>query len=218
MAFSDIESVALPGPLKRAVRWVILAAIAAFVIITASKAVSASFMNDDFPEGLAIKVELLPVIFPLHMVTGGLALLLVPLAIMLRHRPRWHRLAGRVAAADVLVAGITALPVALVVPVTMGSALGFTAQGCAWLTLLALGIWNIRNGRIAAHRAMMVMLAATTSGAIFFRIYLALWAIFAHGRHFDLFYACDAWIAWLLPLGISARLMRQNGTWRSLPA
>ena len=39
MAFSDIESVALPGPLKRAVRWVILAAIAAFVIITASKAV-----------------------------------------------------------------------------------------------------------------------------------------------------------------------------------
>ena len=65
---------------------------------------------------------------------------------------------------------------------------------------------------------MMVMLAATTSGAIFFRIYLALWAIFAQGKHFELFYACDAWIAWLLPLVFSARLMRQNGTWRSLPA
>ena len=152
------------------------------------------------------------------MVSGGLALLLVPLAIALRHHPRWHRLAGRIAAVDVAVAGITALPVALVVPVTMGSALGFTAQGCVWLALLALGIWHIRNGRIAAHRAMMVTLAATTSGAIFFRIYLALWAIFAHGRHFDLFYACDAWIAWALPLGISARFMRQNGTWRSLPA
>lgn len=218
MAFSGSESVSLPGPVKRTLRWAILTAIAAFVIMAAIKALTAAFLNDDFPEGLAIKVELLPVIFPLHMLTGGLALLLVPLAIALRRRPRWHRIAGRIAAADVLVAGVTALPVALVVPVTLGSALGFTAQGGAWLILLALGIWNIRRGRIAAHRAMMVMLAATTSGAIFFRIYLALWAIFAHGRHFDLFYACDAWIAWLLPLGISARLMRQNGTWRSIPA
>ena len=218
MAFSGLESVSLPGPVKRTLRWAILTAIAAFVIMAAIKALTAAFLNDAFPEGLAIKVELLPVIFPLHMLTGGLALLLVPLAIALRRRPRWHRIAGRIAAADVLVAGVTALPVALVVPVTLGSALGFTAQGCAWLILLALGIWNIRRGRIAAHRAMMVMLAATTSGAIFFRIYLALWAIFAHGRHFDLFYACDAWIAWLLPLGISARLMRQIGTWRSIPA
>ena len=218
MAFSGLESGSLRSPALRALRWLILAALMAFVIMAAIKALSAAFLNDDFPESLAIKVELLPVTFPLHMVSGGLALLLVPLAIALRHHPRWHRLAGRIAAVDVAVAGITALPVALVVPVTMGSALGFTAQGCVWLALLALGIWHIRNGRIAAHRAMMVTLAATTSGAIFFRIYLALWAIFAHGRHFDLFYACDAWIAWALPLGISARFMRQNGTWRSLPA
>ena len=73
-------------------------------------------------------------------------------------------------------------------------------------------------GLVFIQFLLMVMLAATTSGAIFFRIYLALWAIFAHGRYFDLFYACDAWIAWALPLGISARFMRQNGTWRSLPA
>ena len=43
--------------------------------MAAIKAVTAAFLNDDFPEGLAIKVELLPVIFPLHMVTGALALL-----------------------------------------------------------------------------------------------------------------------------------------------
>ncbi len=217
MAFSGLESVSLLSPVKRALRWVILAAIAAFVIMAAIKALTAAFLNDDFPESLAIKVELMPIIFPLHMLSGGLALLLVPLAIALRRRPRWHRIAGRVAAADVLIAGITALPVALVVPVTPWSAAGFTAQGCAWLALLVFGLWNIRHGRVAAHRAMMVMLAATTSGAIFFRIYLALWAIFAQGKHFEMFYACDAWIAWLLPLGISAWLMRQNGTWRSIP-
>ena len=218
MAISSLESAFAGGPVKRVITLIILAAICGFVIMAAAKALTAAFLNEDFPESLAIKVELLPVIFPLHMVTGGLALLLVPLAIALRRRPRWHRIAGRIAAADVLVAGVTALPVALIVPVTPWSAAGFTAQGCAWLALLGLGVWNIRHGRVAAHRAMMVMLAATTSGAIFFRIYLALWAIFAQGHHFELFYACDAWIAWLLPLGISARMMRQNGTWRSVLA
>lgn len=178
----------------------------------------AAFENDNFPESLAVKVEVMPILFPLHMLSGGLALLLVPMAIALRRRPRWHRLAGRIAAADVAIAGVTAFPVALVLPVTGWSAAGFTAQGFVWLLLLGLGLWHIRRGRIAAHRAMMVMLAATTSGAIFFRVYLALWAIFAHGRHFELFYACDAWIAWLLPLGISTRFMRQNGTWRSVGA
>jgi uncharacterized membrane protein YozB (DUF420 family) len=176
--------------------------------MAALKALTTAFLNDDFPESLAIKVELLPIIFPLHMLTGGMALLLVPLAIILRRRPRWHRLAGRIAAVDVMLAGVTALPVAWTAPVTLWSAAGFMAQG----------LLHIRARRIAAHQAMMVMLAATTSGAIFFRIYLALWAIFAQRHHFELFYACDAWFAWLLPLAISARLMRQNGTWRSVPA
>jgi hypothetical protein len=186
--------------------------------MAALKALTTAFLNDDFPESLAIKVELLPIIFPLHMLTGGMALLLVPLAIILRRRPRWHRLAGRIAAVDVMLAGVTALPVAWTAPVTLWSAAGFMAQGTTWLILLGMGLWHIRARRIAAHQAMMVMLAATTSGAIFFRIYLALWAIFAQRHHFELFYACDAWFAWLLPLAISARLMRQNGTWRSVPA
>ena len=215
MAFSDDGIVAWTGPRWRIVRGFILAALIAFVILTAAKALSSALWNGDFPEALAIKVELLPLIFPLHMVTGGLALLLVPLAIALRRRPRWHRMAGRIAAIDITFAGVTALPVALVAPVTPWSAAGFTAQGCTWLVLLGRGLWNIRHGRVAGHRAMMVMLAATTSGAIFFRIYLALWAIFAQGRGFELFYACDAWIAWLLPLAISARMMRQDGAWRN---
>ena len=108
-------------------------------------------MVDDFPEALAIKVELIPLLFPLHMLAGGLALVLVPLAILLRHRPEWHRRVARVTAVVVLVAGVTAFPVALVAPVTLGSALGFTAQGALWLVLLAAGIRHIRAGRVAQH-------------------------------------------------------------------
>ncbi|MFM5922833.1 MAG: DUF2306 domain-containing protein, partial [Novosphingobium sp.] len=149
----------------------------------------APWLVDDFPEALAIKVELLPWLFPLHMIAGGLALLLVPTTLLLRKRPRWHRPAGRITAAVVAVAGLTAFPVALIAPVTRLSAWGFAAQGAVWLVLLGLGLWNIRRRRIAAHRACMLLMAATTTGAVFFRVYLALFALYGDLRHYEAFYA-----------------------------
>lgn len=203
------------NPLKRLLSALILAAITAFVIATAYKALRAPFLIDDFPEELAVKAELLPVTFAVHMVTGGLALVLVPLAIMLRRHARWHRPVARIAALDVVVAGVTAFPVALVAPVTRWSAWGFAAQGATWLLLLGLGVQHIRAGRTAQHRNCMVLMAATMTGAIFFRVYLALWAIFAQGRQYELFYAIDAWIAWSLPLGLTALALRQHDSRRS---
>ena len=174
-------------------------------------------MVDDFPEALAIKVELMPVLFPLHMLAGGLALVLVPLAILLRHRPEWHRPVARVTATIVLVAGVTAFPVALIAPVTLGSALGFTAQGALWLVLLVLGIRHIRAGRVAQHRACMLLMAAATSGAVFFRVYLALFAIYGSMRHYEAFYVADAWLAWGLPVAITALVLNRAGDLRANP-
>lgn len=191
--------------LARRTAWVLIFSIVTvFVLYTAERGLSAAIDSSDFPEALAVKLELLPVIFPVHMVTGALALILVPAALLLRHNRRWHRWVGRVAAADVLVSGITAFPVAWAAPVTTWSALGFSAQAATWLTLLGFGIANIRRRRIAAHRACMLMMLATTSGAVFFRIWLALWAIYGTSRGFEAFYACDSWFAWLLPFGATA--------------
>ena len=180
-------------------RWLLLAPVVVFVIYVALRGISESYDNEGFPEPLAVKLELLPIIFPVHMVAGGLALLLVPLVLYLRGT-RWHRPMGRIAAIDILIAGITAIPVAVVMPVTNASAAGFVAQGIAWVVLLGLGIWNIRAGRVAAHRACMLMMAAVTSGALFFRIYLGLWKVVGTPKYFDTFYGIDAWIAWGLPL------------------
>lgn len=194
----------------RAVRWVIVSAIGAFVTSVVVKALMQTFDQDDFPEALLVKVEALPVIFPVHMFTGALALVLVPLALLLRPWPRWHRIAGRIAAADVLVAGLTAFPVAWVEPVTPWSGAGFIAQAAVWLAFLALGIWNIRRGRIEQHRACMLLMTATASGAIFFRVYLASWTIVGEGRHFAAFYSGDAWLAWLLPLLAMALFIKKR--------
>lgn len=177
----------------------LVAGLVVFASLTAIKALEEAFHNDQFPEALAVKVEQLPIIFPVHMITGGLALWLVPLALALRPT-RWHRLAGRVAGVDILVAGITAIPVAYVSPVTTVSAAGFIAQALTWMALFAAGSWNIRQRNIEAHKVCMLLMAAVTSGAMFFRIYLALWAVYGTRAYFKVFYACDAWIAWSLPL------------------
>ncbi len=195
--------------LNRATRVVLISMIAGFVIYIATRAAWSTFYNDEFPDSLAIKVELMPFLFPLHMITGALALLLLPIAYTLRRNSRWHRPIGRIAAIDVLISGVTAYPVALIVPVTAWSAAGFSAQATVWLILLGLGIYNIRRRRVAAHRACMLLMVATTSGAIFFRVFLALWAQYGSIRQFEIFYAIDAWIAWILPLGVCALLLRR---------
>lgn len=195
--------------IRRVFAAALVAPLALFIAYTALRAISESWNNDGFPEALAIKLELLPAIFPVHMVTGGLALLLVPATLLLRGT-RWHRLMGRMTAVDVVLAGVTAIPVAYEAPVTLVSAAGFITQGLVWMTLCALGIWHIRNGRVEAHRRAMLLMAAVTSGAMFFRIYLALWAIFGWRGGFKAFYACDAWMAWGLPFLLVAWLTRPS--------
>lgn len=213
----------LPMPSSRAAslppatgrgRWwrgAILAPLAGLVSYTAWRALAAPLATADFPEGLAVKAELLPVVFPLHMVTGGLALLLVPAAMAASARPRWHRPLARIAALDVAVAGLTALPVALVAPVTTASALGFAAQGLVWLALLGAGIAAIRRGDTARHRTCMMLMAAATSGAVFFRVWLALWALVGDPRRFEAFYAFDAWFAWGLPVALTVLWLKHEG-------
>jgi uncharacterized membrane protein YozB (DUF420 family) len=206
------------GERAQRLRRTILAAFAVFAALfvanVAGRAIVETFAQDDFPEQLAVKVEQLPILFPIHMLAGALALVLIPLAIAVRRWPRWHRPIAYVTAADVLIAGLTAFPVAWTSPVTAWSAAGFSAQAIVWMSLLALGIWHIRNGRRGAHRRAMMMMAATASGAVFFRIYLALWAILSHRHGFELFYACDAWLAWLGPLAVTAYGLRRG--WRIL--
>ena len=62
------------------------------------------------------------------------------------------------------------------------------------------GIWNVRNRRLAAHQTCMLIVAAVTSGALLFRIFLAVWAGYGNHHSFNNFYALNAWIAWTLPL------------------
>ena len=61
------------------------------------------------------------------------------------------------------------------------------------------------------HEGAAALMTATATGAIFFRIYLALWAMLGNFRHYEAFYAIDAWIAWTFPLGAMAIFLRGTG-------
>ncbi len=151
------------------------------------------------------------------MIAGGLALLLVPAMILLSRQRRWHRRLAWITVPVVLLAGITAFPVALIAPVTPVSAWGFAAQGAVWLGLLAAGVGSIRGRRLARHRTAMLLLAAVTSGAVFFRIFLALFALYGDPRGYSTFYAANAWAAWGLPLLGMAIFLNRTGAKRPDP-
>lgn len=140
----------------------------------------------------------------IHAVTAALALLLGPPQLLpgLRRRfPAAHRLTGRAYAVAVLVAGLTALPVATNAAGGMMSALGFTALGVAWLWTTGMGVARAVQGRIAEHRRWMIRSYALTAAAITLRVLLP--ASGAAGGPFDIAYPAIAWLCWV-PNAIAA--------------
>ena len=163
-------------------------------------------------EALEVLVARLPVVFPVHMLTGALALAALPVVIALRHRPRWHRPAGRVALTLTAIAGLTALPSAMMSTAGPVVRAGLFAQGCVWLVLGAAGFAAIRAGRRALHMRLMLCMASVAFGAVILRLMLQASVLLE--LDFEQSYACIAWAAWLGPLALAAVLTRPRAALR----
>jgi hypothetical protein len=173
-------------------------------------AIVEAFNPDDLPDLLAIIAERLPALFPIHMVSGGLALVLVPLTIALRRWPRWHRICGWLAGACVIIGGVTALVVAVYSVSPRLARVGFFIQGLSWIVLLSAGFVMIRRRRTGDHRRLMLMMAAVTSAAVLLRLALLGFVSCLPRADYRLFYSLTAWLAWLLPLGAVAWATRSQ--------
>jgi hypothetical protein len=151
------------------------------------------------PYELAIIDQRLPIVFRVHMLASGLALLFLPCAVA-SHGRRVHRHLGRSAAALVVVGGITAIPVAMVSEASAVARAGFLIQALVWIALVVCAVAAIRAGDRTRHMWLMLAVAAVASGAFWLR--LASWAAVRLGLPFDTAYALTAWLAWLLPLSL----------------
>jgi hypothetical protein len=153
------------------------------------------------PYPLFVVRERLPLVFPLHMIASGLALILIPITAFLRHKPAIHRPIGRAAAASVIIGGAVSLPVACASEAAFAARVGLFVQGAVWLALLVAAITAIRRRDIARHAALMVMMAAVASGAIWLRLSIS--AALSVGLPFDPVYALASWACWLTPLALA---------------
>jgi uncharacterized membrane protein len=109
----------------------------------------------------------------LHVVPGGVFLLLAPLqfssAIRNRHR-RFHRWSGRVIALLSLLAGISGLWIGLVLPYAGNERLPIALFGVLFLLAPLKGIRAIRRGDVAHHREWMIRLFAVGIGIAVVRV------------------------------------------------
>ncbi len=159
------------------------------------------------PYELALLEQRLPILFRAHMMSAGLALMLVPSAIVC-HGLRLHKVLGRSAAVLILAGGMTALPVAIASEAPWAARIGFAAQAIAWLTLLLVAVRAIRSADRTRHMWSMLAVAAVASGALWLR--LASWIAVKLGLPFDAIYAMAAWGSWMLPLGAIGWLARRH--------
>ncbi|WP_412538051.1 DUF2306 domain-containing protein [Longispora sp. K20-0274] len=113
--------------------------------------------------------------FYVHVVCGGLALLLSPLQFAARVRrraPRLHRYTGRIVIAAIVLggtAGAVLAPMSLAGPV--GTA-GFGTLAVLWVVFAVAAVRTARAGDLTAHRRWAVRTFAMTYAAVTLRLWL----------------------------------------------
>ena len=153
------------------------------------------------PFNLAVVDEALPLVFRLHMLASGAVLLLIPLVLAVRTRPRLHRPLGRFTGLLVIAGALTSFPVAYESTSPGLARLGFAVQGMVWLFLLWAGVAAARARNRIRHQRYMLAMAAVSSGAIFTRLATAV--IAAWDLPFVPLYSAAAWLGWLVPMALA---------------
>jgi uncharacterized membrane protein YozB (DUF420 family) len=182
----------------------LIGGISLFATIVGAAALGEAAGFPSLAEPLATLRQRLPVIFPLHMIAGGLGIILLPWVILLRHQKRVHRFLGRATLAFLLAAGLSALPAALASVAAPFARAGFFTQGILMIYFLATGFKAIRRKDRAGHRRRMVCAAAVASGAIVLR--LMLYCTGSLELEPEAAYTAIAWTSWIIPVCLAAIL------------
>ena len=182
------------------VRWTGAALIAGLSAFVGIGSLLSGVGIAELPYPLAVLRLRQPVAFPVHMVAGGLGLMLALAAIAGRRRARLHRAFGRIGAATLAIAALSAVPVAASSLASGTVRLALGAQAAACLACLAAGFLAARRRQWARHMRLMLSAAAIAFGAAVLRL-LLIGAEIAALPH-EPAYAMSAWIAWLVPLAL----------------
>lgn len=133
-----------------------------------------------------------------HALAGGLTILTsLPAFLPVTRRVFVHRWLGKAFILSVLVAGLSALPMAVMAEGGLVSKTGFFCQALLWLGSAALALEKAKSRKFSEHRRWMIRSFALTYGAVTTRLLLNF--LLATGLHFDSVYDLVSW-SWLLPV------------------
>jgi uncharacterized membrane protein len=133
--------------------------------------------GSDIAANYVQRSPLIRVALYVHIIFGGLALLLSPLQFVARLRaavPRVHRVTGRIVLGSIGLAGVAGAILSttnLAGPI--GTA-GFGALALLWLGFATTAFRAIRRGEVQTHRRWMVRTFALTYAAVTLRLWLGL--------------------------------------------
>ncbi|MEJ6394864.1 DUF2306 domain-containing protein [Gymnodinialimonas sp. 2305UL16-5] len=116
-----------------------------------------------------------------HMIFGGLAVILVPLQVSRMWRRgdrRKHVYLGWALVPIVTISALTTPPISFNMNYPLWSEIGFALGSIAWFGALVMGIWYVLRKEYERHRRWMVMMAALSFGAVSFRLQLPILRIF----------------------------------------
>jgi hypothetical protein len=192
------------NPFHHALVLCLIGGVSALVAAVGAAALGSAAGFPALPEPLAQIDERLPGIFRLHMIAGGLGLVLLPWPILLRHHGHAHRALGRAALGLLFLAALTALPSAAASVAPPMARAGFLTQGAFTLYFLTAGLKAIQRKDRQSHRRSMLCAASLVSGAIVLRLMLYC----AVRLDLDLVpaYAAIAWFSWGIPLAATVLL------------
>jgi len=157
------------------------------------------FFFDLFNPDFQARFELAPVSARLHIIPGGLALILGGFQFSNRLRslyPVWHRSAGTVYVLAVIMGGVGGM---LLAPNANGGAansFGFASLAVLWLYSIAQAYRYARQRSWIQHQRWMIRNYALTLAAVGLRLELPLLQMIG-GMDFDAAYAIVAWLCWI---------------------
>ncbi|MGH3703218.1 MAG: DUF2306 domain-containing protein [Agromyces sp.] len=206
--------------------WLLLSslAIAVYAVVPYLTA-SLSALSED-GVGLASNYDGRPwfvqLAFMVHVVAGGVALIVGPLQFWrgLRSRhPRVHRWTGRAYLVAVLIAGVAALVMAPFNSAGLVGFFGFGALAVLWIATGLRAYRAIRAGDVASHRAWMMRNFALTYAAVTLRLWigvlLGVQALpggdFDFEAAFENAYAAVPFLCWIPNLIVAEWLIRRRG-------
>ncbi len=159
-----------------------------------------SFVVEGIQRGadhVAHHIENVGSILAVHMIFGGLAVILVPVQVSRMWRRgdrRKHVYLGWALVPIVTIAALTTPPISFNMTLPFWSELGFAMGSIAWFTALVFGIWAIRTRQYDRHRRWMVMMAALSFGAVSFRLQLPILRLF---WDMDVVFPYLGWTCWV---------------------